>query len=135
MAGAALESSPNLDHETNLLVSGMTCNNCARHVGEALRGVPGVQRATVDLEHGAATVRWDSDGEANNALLLGALEEAGYSGRLSDASETQTHSRTAALFSGWKLNVFLGLAVTIPLMVLEWIFGVGLQRWYHWLSF
>jgi Cu+-exporting ATPase len=113
-----------------LVVSGMTCNNCARHVTEALRSVPGVQRAVVDLEHGAATVRWSVDGDHDPAPLLHALDEAGYSGKIK-TSETSPRF----LLPDWRFNVILGLAVTIPLMILEWGFGAGMQRWYHWLSF
>ncbi len=117
--------------DTELLVSGMTCNNCARHVVEALRSVPGVQRAVVDLEHGAATVRWSPNTDHKTSLLLSALEEAGYSGKV----KTAETSSFLALLSGWRFNVIFGLIVTIPLMILEWGFGVGLERWYHWLSF
>src|SRR6187401_2035216 len=117
--------------DTELLVSGMTCNNCARHVTEALRSVPGVQRAVVDLEHGAATVHWSPKTEHNTSLLLSALDEAGYSGEI----KTSETSSFRALLSGWRFNVIFGLVVTVPLMILEWGFGVGLERWYHWFSF
>jgi len=117
--------------DTELLVSGMTCNNCARHVTEALRSVPGVRRAVVDLEHGAATVRWSPNTDHNTSLLLSALDEAGYSGRV----KTSETSSCKAMLSGWRFNVIFGLVVTIPLMILEWGFGVGLERWYHWLAF
>jgi Cu+-exporting ATPase len=116
--------------DTELVVSGMTCNNCARHVTEALRSVPGVQRAVVDLEHGAATVRWSREANHDPGPLLHALDEAGYSAQLKTGS---TSSRS--LLTGWRFNVILGLGVTIPLMILEWGFGAGMQRWYHWLSF
>jgi len=45
---------------TELRVSGMTCNNCARHVTEAIQGVPGVQSASVNLQDAAASIRWNS---------------------------------------------------------------------------
>src|SRR3954468_22905185 len=35
---------------TELKVAGMTCGNCARHLTEALRAVPGVEHAAVALE-------------------------------------------------------------------------------------
>lgn len=117
--------------ETRLTVGGMTCQNCARHVGEALRSVAGVSRAVVDLAHGTASVTWSSAASPNE--LLQALDDAGYSGTVADkpGAEEGKGSR----FSGWRLNVALGLSVTIPLMILEWGLGVGLERWYHWLSF
>jgi cation transport ATPase len=44
---------------TGLLVKGMTCGNCARHVTEAIQGVSGARSATVSLENKNATVRWN----------------------------------------------------------------------------
>ena len=43
---------------TELTISGMTCNNCARHVTDALQGGAGVQSANVNLDAGQASVRW-----------------------------------------------------------------------------
>jgi copper chaperone len=58
-----------------LKVDGMSCQNCVRHVGEALRAVPGVQDAQVDLEAGRARVQHDG---ADVSKLIEALDEAGY---------------------------------------------------------
>ena len=38
----------------------MTCNNCARHVTEAIQGVSGVQSVSVNLQDAAASIRWNS---------------------------------------------------------------------------
>src|SRR6266513_2324499 len=46
-------------------VSGMNCNNCARHVTEAIQDVAGVAGAAVRLEEGRATVRWKPGAEPN----------------------------------------------------------------------
>ncbi len=43
---------------TDLLIAGMTCANCARHVTEALQGVAGVANADVSLQDGPARVPW-----------------------------------------------------------------------------
>lgn len=37
-------------------VTGMSCGNCVAHVEEALRGVDGVSRVSVDLEQAQADV-------------------------------------------------------------------------------
>ena len=58
------------DTTTELKISGMTCGNCARHVAEALRTVPSVQTADVQLEENAATVRWKNGGAWNNFRCL-----------------------------------------------------------------
>lgn len=59
-----------------LSVRGMTCQNCVRHATEALRGVPGVQRADVDLAAGRAVVELADDVTLD--ALIAALDEEGY---------------------------------------------------------
>jgi copper chaperone len=59
---------------TNLRITGMSCNNCVRHVSEALRGVPGVTNVEVALPD-RATV--EHAGAAREALVA-AVESAGY---------------------------------------------------------
>lgn len=59
-----------------LKVDGMTCQNCVRHVKEALENVEGVSSAEVDLTAGTAVV--DGNGLDEQALVA-AVEEEGYS--------------------------------------------------------
>ncbi len=60
-----------------LPVEGMTCNNCVRHVTEALEAVPGVEHAEVSLEEKRATVDVN-DGVASRDQLAAAVQKAGY---------------------------------------------------------
>lgn len=57
-------------------VTGMTCQNCVRHVREALAALPGVQSAEVDLDGGYATL--ETEREVPRGELSAALDEAGY---------------------------------------------------------
>ena len=57
-------------------VTGMTCQNCVRHVTEALNALPGVRSAQVDLSSGSA--RLETDRELPADELKAALDEAGY---------------------------------------------------------
>src|SRR5450759_5276206 len=66
---------------TELLVSGMTCNNCARHVTEAIQKVPGVRNASVMLDAQRASVRWAADAPADVPAVLAAVKSAGYEAR------------------------------------------------------
>ncbi|CAN5505291.1 hypothetical protein BH20CHL7_BH20CHL7_04850 [soil metagenome] len=45
----------------DLGVGGMTCDDCVDHVTEALKAVPGVETATVDLASRSATVTASPD--------------------------------------------------------------------------
>jgi len=57
-----------------LQVGGMTCGHCVHAVTKALEGVPGVERASVDLAGGRASV----EGEADPQALVRALVDEGY---------------------------------------------------------
>ena len=60
-----------------LPVSGLTCANCVQSVERALRAVPGVTRATVNLAGGRAFVDYDPT-EATVSALHEAVRSAGY---------------------------------------------------------
>ncbi|HTJ24964.1 MAG TPA: heavy metal-associated domain-containing protein [Candidatus Limnocylindria bacterium] len=57
-------------------VQGMTCENCVRHVTEALAEIPGVRSAQVDLAEG--TARLQVDAEIAAPELARVLDDAGY---------------------------------------------------------
>jgi Cu+-exporting ATPase len=117
---------------TNLQISGMSCNNCARHVTDAIQGVPGVRSATVLLEAGRASVRWDAGSEQNISAVIEAVQKAGYT-----AKEIQADASTGGetRHASWQINLWLGVTVTAALMAGEWGFGLGLKPWFQWLSF
>ena len=117
---------------TELLVNGMTCNNCARHVIEAIQSVPGVRSASVMLEAGRATVRWNTETQANVSAVLTAIRQAGYEAK---AIEVTADDHGQHHPSGWQINLWIGVLGTVPLIVGEWIFGLGIARWFQWLSF
>jgi copper chaperone len=60
-----------------LKVQGMTCNHCAMRVQKALKGVPGVQDALVDLGKAEAAVTFD-EGKVDLDKLSTAVVESGY---------------------------------------------------------
>ena len=55
-------------------VKGMTCDNCVRHVTEAIRRVDGVKDARVSLAANSAEVA----GQFDPAAVSAAVEEEGY---------------------------------------------------------
>jgi copper chaperone CopZ len=60
---------------TKLLISGMTCNHCVRTVGNALRAVPGVQTANVQLPDRAEI---EHDDTTSLDALVSAVVSSGY---------------------------------------------------------
>lgn len=66
------------DKETKTLnVEGMTCTHCVMAVQKALKGVPGVVDAEVDLAHKKATVTYDP-AQASDQSFRDAVSKAGY---------------------------------------------------------
>lgn len=59
-----------------LPIDGMTCQNCVRHVTQALASVPGVEDAQVSLEEHRAIV--EAGGQVTRGQLAEAVAEAGY---------------------------------------------------------
>ncbi len=57
-------------------VVGMTCDHCARSVGNEIRKIDGVDDVTVDLVSGLVTV--ESVGDLAAAEVASAVAEAGY---------------------------------------------------------
>jgi P-type Cu+ transporter len=117
---------------TELTVEGMTCGNCARHVTEALQAVPGVRNAAVNLEGKSASVKWALSADQNEEALVKAVEKAGYEAKVNEASHHEHHDHKLA---GWQLNLWIGVLGTVPLMIGEWVFRLGLTPWFQWLSF
>jgi len=117
---------------SELRVEGMTCNNCARHVTEAIQGVPGVRNASVSLTANHASVRWQADVEENIQAVLGAIKSAGYEAR---PIERADHDHDHSQHNDWHLNLWLGGIATAALMLGEWVFHLGMERWFQWLAF
>ena len=107
----------------------MTCNNCARHVTEAIQGVIGVQSASVNLQNSRAAVRWNSGDHKNVPAVLAAISKAGF------AAKEMPAVADGSKQSRWQWNLLLGLAVTAALMIGEWIFHLLMADWFRWLSF
>ncbi len=59
-----------------LNVEGMNCNHCSASVEKALRAVPGVSGASVDLATKKATV--EADAAVTDAQLTQAVVDAGF---------------------------------------------------------
>jgi len=100
------------DHTLN--IDGMTCASCVARVEKALRKVPGVQAASVNLATEQAQVSAEASTEAT--LLLAAVQRAGYEASMvqPDADVLATPVRRVH-DEGWK--VALAVALSAPLMV------------------
>jgi heavy metal translocating P-type ATPase len=112
----------------DLIIEGMTCASCVARVERALKTVPGVTAANVNLATERATVT----GTADLASLIGAIADAGYEARaatetaiMSEESAAKKTAEEAAL----RRDVLFAAALTLPVFVLE--MGSHLFMWVH----
>ena len=118
----------------------MNCSSCAQRVTQAIQSVPSVASAAVNLEQGRASVRWKAAGTADVPAVLRAVAGAGYEVNVVEADTEEAHDHDHGhdhgdRQAGWQLNLLIGVLGTIPLMLGEWVFSLGLQPWYQWLAF
>lgn len=105
-----------LDHHAPLLVThgfgvgGMTCASCVNRVEGALRKVPGVTDASVNLATETVRVTYASADDMD-AKVRRAVREAGYEPRSSAVAQEE-----ASPWSGFA-PVALGLALSLPLVL------------------
>jgi Cu+-exporting ATPase len=97
-------------HAFNIQIEGMSCASCVMRVEKALKKVPGVAEAQVNLATERAQVTGGA--ELQLAPLLAAVEKAGYGAQPVVESQPAT---PAKLPSGW--TVAASAALTLPLML------------------
>jgi Cu+-exporting ATPase len=115
----------------------MTCGNCARHVVEAIQSVRGVASATAEVETQRATVRWEPGATPDLAVVLSAIQAAGFGARVIE-EQAQTvgreEDRLASWLGDWRFTVCVGLLGTLPIMMGEWFFDLAAASWFRWFS-
>ncbi len=125
-----------------LAVEGMTCASCVGRVEKALKAVPGVTEANVNLATERATVR----GMAGVGELVAAIGKAGYEARPIDTTARagdEAAEKKDAERAELKRDLIVAGVLTLPVFVLEmgshlipamhdWVMNtVGMQRsWY-----
>jgi P-type Cu+ transporter len=120
---------------TGFSVAGMSCNNCARHVTEAIQAVPGVDHVAVQLESGRATVHWRPETVPAVGPVVEAVRRAGYQARPLEEAGANAGPPSASPLVGWKFNVIFGAVLTLPLMIGDWVLGLGTHDAFKWLGF
>ena len=65
---------------STLSITGMTCENCVKHVTNVLSSVEGVTSVNIDLASGIGEIK----GDAPVASLIAAIEDEGYEARIAE---------------------------------------------------
>jgi len=115
-----------------LEIEGMSCATCVARLETALRAVPGVIRADVNLASESANVELIS-GAATARDLMAAVTAAGYSAAMPSQSAAAPIDRTAGL----RRDALLALALALPLLIGTHVsllgFDWSMPAWMQWL--
>ncbi|MEW6694867.1 MAG: heavy metal translocating P-type ATPase [Pseudomonadota bacterium] len=112
--------------QCDLGIGGMTCASCVSRVERALRRVPGVVDASVNLATETARVRWQADAAAAAELparLQRAVRDAGYEPRPIESGDADAQRERDAMRreGAWVLaGVLLSLPLVAPMVALLW---------------
>ncbi|WP_299758300.1 heavy metal translocating P-type ATPase [uncultured Chloroflexus sp.] len=115
--------------EITLAITGMTCASCSARVEKALRKVPGVLSAEVNLASELGLVRY-APGMVNRAELVKAVEQAGYGVITPAATATETEDVEARAraheMAVRRRRLVVGVVFSLPLFVLSMARDFGL---------
>ena len=115
-------------------IEGMHCTGCAGELQTALRGRKEVESATVDFTSGLAVV----EGRLEVDPTLQVIASRGFRGEFLEVREdlAETRSRMelaqARTVRMWKRRAIVGIGVWIPLEILHWTVGHGVE-WVPWI--
>ncbi|WP_246777272.1 heavy metal translocating P-type ATPase [Microvirga sp. VF16] len=110
-----------IEDTVDLQISGMTCASCVGRVEKALRTVPGVLDATVNLATERASVR-TLGGSNMSGALIAAVKTTGYEAEPARSGAEQADRERAAReaeLSSLRRSVILAAIATLPLLVFE----------------
>lgn len=116
-----------------LTIGGMSCASCEAAVTAALRAVPGVRTATVNLTVNKARVEFDRD-VCGPRALINATEAAGFEAALAPRDTRLAGAEVQAReYKFWRRKLLLSLTFTIPLFILDMIL-MYIPGPKHWLE-
>ena len=110
----------------DLPITGMTCASCAGRVERALRKVPGVQSATVNLANERAHVEVLE--QVDPASLIAAVDKAGYGASLAQDPATQAVEQQIR-HDNERWHLLLAIALALPLVLPMLMQSLGV----HWM--
>lgn len=120
--------------ETTLSITGMTCAACVRRVTTALRGVPGIETASVDLITRQALVTTAAQAPGVVAQAVSRIRDLGYGAEpVGDRDAHAVHERAVQAESRDLARAAIQAAVlTTPVVILAMSHGLlpGTGGWW-----
>jgi len=96
-------------------IGGMTCASCVTRVEKALKKVPGVKEASVNLATESARVSFEPS-EQMEARLRRAVRDAGYEPRAADALEQEGDASPWTGFAPVAVGLLLSAPLVVPML-------------------
>ena len=120
----------------DLQVGGMTCASCVGRVERALKKVPGVQDAVVNLATERASVQLQ--GSVDVSSLIAAIEKAGYEAQpvlhnVAATGEDAAAQRQAQERESLKRSLIFATVFALPVFLLE-MGGHMMPAFHHWIA-
>ena len=118
------------DTQLSLAVTGMSCASCVKRVEDAIKAVPGVAEASVNLATSRATV--DHGGKVSAEALVAAVKKAGYAAQpIGDTQADHGHHHHDEDAQGIRRDLTLAAALTLPIFLVE-MGGHVFDAVHHW---
>ncbi|MCD2512445.1 heavy metal translocating P-type ATPase [Comamonas endophytica] len=118
-------------------VAGMSCASCVGRVERALRRVPGVAEASVNLATESVRVQWQpeagQDAEQMQARLKRAVRDAGYEPRILSTGRPQQELSPWTGFAPVAIGLALSLPLVLPMAGMLWGAHWMLPAWLQFL--
>ena len=121
--------------QATLQVTGMTCASCVAHVERALRELPGVSQAIVNLATGTAKVEFDPS-QVSLEQMAQAVREVGYEAApIVEAREAVDREREARQREIKRQGFYLAFAAPLSAIIMlgtfrdYWIFPYFVPEW------
>jgi len=111
----------NATSTVDLGVGGMTCASCVARVERALKKVPGVQQAAVNLATESARITFDGSADLGSQLRR-AVRDAGYEPRAADAAIDAADDSPWTGFAPVGIGLLLCAPLVLPMLLLP--FGI-----------
>jgi len=104
----------------NFSVRGMTCAACVGRVERALKNVPGVRRANVNLATEQAHVELESYSDKSIAEVTRAIRDSGYEAKIIQHASVPQNSASSATSSRMeRINLWIAWGFAVPIFVIS----------------
>ena len=100
-----------------LSIDGMTCASCVTRVEKALKKVPGVEQANVNLATERAWIQ--PNATVSSQDLIRAIQKAGYDAKLLQHDSNEQHDKKNLEQQQLKRDLVISLILALPVFILE----------------